>query len=138
MKDEKYQSPRGMIFVFLSIAIVWAFILPKYLDKKAQDKFAKPLFTHEVPATATMVQQSTAKDDAGGVTAALLLGTNWTEQQLLDYYGDTEYPPFKKDQTVTLAARPLDEASLKALSEAGQREAGQEYWFVYLYSAPQG
>ena len=73
-----------------------------------------------------------------GVTAALLLGTNWTEQQLLDYYGDTEYPPFKKDQTVTLAARPLDEASLEALSEAGQREAGQEYWFVYLYSAPQG
>ena len=72
------------------------------------------------------------------VTAALLLGTNWTEQQLLDYYGDTEYPPFKKDQTVTLAARPLDEASLEALSEAGKREAGQEYWFVYLYSAPQG
>ena len=34
MKDEKYQIPRGMIFVFLSIAIVWAFILPKYLDKK--------------------------------------------------------------------------------------------------------
>ena len=33
MKDEKYQIPRGMIFVFLSIAIVWAFILPKYLDK---------------------------------------------------------------------------------------------------------
>ena len=138
MKNENYQIPRGMIFVFLSIAIVWAFILPKYLDKKAQDKFAKPLFTHEVPATATLVQQSTAKDDAGGVTAALLLGTNWTEQQLLDYYGNTEYPPFKKDQTVTLAARPLDEASLEALSEAGKREAGQDYWFVYLYSAPQG
>ena len=28
MKNEKYQIPRGMIFVFLSIAIVWAFILP--------------------------------------------------------------------------------------------------------------
>ena len=95
MKNEKYQIPRGMIFVFLSIAIVWAFILPKYLDKKAQDKFAKPLFTHEVPATATLVQQSTAKDDAGrnGGAAA---GHHWTEQQLLDYYGDTGIRPSKR------------------------------------------
>ena len=67
-------------------------------------------------------------------TAALILATDLTEQELIQWFGDTDYPPAKEGQTVTLHANPLDETSLAALDKAGLRQEGKTYWFVYIYS----
>ncbi len=139
MLNEKYKIPRGMYFVFLSIAVVWAFLIPKALEKRACDRFAQPLFDHALPAGAELVQQSNVVDDGKGFTAALILGADTTEAELLAFYGDVDYAPGRDNYTEpTLTAAPLDEASLDALEQGGKRKAGTDYWFVYIYSAPQG
>ena len=138
MLNEKYKIPRGMYVVFASILLVWAFLIPKALEKRACDQFAQPLFDHALPAGAELVQQSNVVDDDGGFTAALILGADADEETLRAFYGDTDYAPGRDDYTEpTLTVAPLDEASLDALEQGGTRKAGVDYWFVYIYSAPQ-
>ena len=67
---------------------------------------------------------------------ALLLRGATDEESLLAFYSDTDYPPAREGETVTLDVREADEASLDALRQAGLYEEGAEYWFVYVTSAP--
>ena len=128
------QRKRYWIAIILITVLFAAVAIPKRLDQKVCTRFAEPLYSHSLPEGAELVQQSSAKGKSGDFTAALILATNLTEQELLDYFGDMEYPPAKKGQTVTLHAKLLDDASLEALDKAGLRQEGKTYWFVYIYS----
>ena len=128
------QKRRYWIAIILITVLFAAVAIPKRLDEKVCSRFAEPLYSHSLPEGAELVQQSSAKGKSNDFTAALILSTDLTEQELLNWFGDTEYPPAKKGQTVTLHAKTLDESSLSALDKAGLRQEGKTYWFVYIYS----
>ena len=127
---------RYYAFLLLGLVLVAALVLPKRIEQKKVDAFAKALYTHAIPDGVTVIQRSAAKDDSGGCTAALIVATDLTQEALEQSYGDADYPPFRAGQAVTLKAKPLDADSLAALEQAGLKQEGKTYWFVYLYSAP--
>ena len=128
------QRKRYWIAILLITALFAAAAIPKRLEQKVCSRFAEPLYAHSLPEGAELVQQSSAKGKSNDFTAALILATDLTEQELIQWFGDTDYPPAKEGQTVTLHANPLDETSLAALDKAGLRQEGKTYWFVYIYS----
>ena len=128
------QRKRYWIAILLITALFAAVAIPKRLEQKVCSRFAEPLYAHSLPEGAELVQQSSAKGKSNDFTAALILATDLTEQELLGWFGDTEYPPAKEGQTVTLHAKALDESSLAALDKAGLYQEGKIYWFVYIYS----
>lgn len=125
---------KRLLPVLVLILVMAAFLIPKKLQERAANAFGAPLFDHTLPAGAVLVQKDAAKDDEGGTTAALLLQTDLSSQELEDFYGDTVYPPAEEGQTVTLRAKALDDASLAALKQAKLYTDGASYQFVYLYS----
>lgn len=126
---------RYWISMALALLVLAAVLLPKRLEERACNRFAEPLYSHALPADARLVQKSAVKDKSGGYTAAVILAADTTEEALVRFFGDIQYPPAKEGQSVTLAAKPLDENSLAALQKAGLQQAGESYWFVYIYSA---
>ena len=108
----------------------------KLADKRAND-FAAPLFNHEMPADARLIQATAAENDDGSTSATIIMQTEWSEQEILDHYNDTTYPPAAENDEITLSVLPLDDSSIEAVKQAGlYEEGGGNYWFVYLYSAP--
>ncbi len=128
------QRKRYWIAILLLTVLFAAVAIPKRLEQKVCSRFAEPLYAHSLPEGAELVQQSSAKGKSNDFTAALILSTDLTEQELLQWFGDMEYPPAKEGQTVTLHAKRLDEDSLKALAKANLYQEGKTYWFVYIYS----
>lgn len=129
------ERKRYWIAMILGLLLLAAVLLPKRLEQRACDKFAKPLYSHALPEGSRLVQKSAAKGKSEDFTAALILATDLEKEELVAFFGDTEYPPAKKGQIVTLEAKPLDDGSLDALQQAGLQQAGEIYWFVYIYSA---
>ena len=115
--------------------VLLAVFLPGRLKQIQCDRFAKPLYSHALPEGSRLVQKSCVKGEAGDFTAALILASDLTEEELAAFFGDTEYPPAKKGQTVELAVKPLDSDSLSALAQAGLQRENEQYVFVYIYSA---
>ena len=124
----------SLILLVVGILAFAAFILPRRLEQSRLNTFGAPLFEHALPADSYRVQTSAVKDDQGGVTAAVLLGTSMTAEELEEFYSDVECAPVGEGHTVDLSVKPLDEGSLSALRSAGQYMEGKEYFFVYLYS----
>ena len=118
------------------LALLAAFLLPKYFENRAADKFGAPLFNHALPETATLIQKDAAKTEEGGMMAALLLKSDLTSEELEDFYADVEAEPAQPGDTLILRARELDESSVEALKQAKIYEEGASYQFVYLYSGP--
>lgn len=131
---DKKQKIGYILFLVIGLALILLLVVPKRIQERQCNAFAKPLYNHALPEDMKLVQKSAAKDDAGGFTAALILAGAKEEGELFAFYNDTAYPPAKEGQTVTLAVKPLDESSLSALEQAGMREENQTYWFVYIYS----
>ena len=50
------------------------------------------------------------------------------------HYAETFIIP---ESVKNFTVRPLDDASLQALQQAGQLEEDGQYWFIYLYSSAQ-
>ena len=129
--------------VFGTIAIVWAIMIPMMLMNRSAEKFAAPLFEHSVPAGGTVLQSQTKQGWldgwSGGIctNAVLLLECDLDQAALETFYSDIEYPPARSGDTVELTVRPLDDASLQALQQAGQLDEDGQYWFIYLYSSAQ-
>ncbi len=128
------ETAKRFLPLVLMIAIMAAFLLPKRLQERAANQFGEPLFSHALPEGAKLIQQDAAKDDEGGTTAALLLQTDLTEEELLEFYSDRTYAPAEEGQTVTLRVKVLDENSIQALKQAKLYKEGAQYLFVYLYS----
>lgn len=132
----KKQIAIYLAIVFGSLAVLWGVMLVQKDAKNKAEAFGEPLFAHALPAGASLVTKEAKKDDAGVMTAALLLAFDepTDEAALASFYGGTQYPPFAAGETVQLAVKPLDEASLDALRQAELYEADKTYWFVYLTS----
>lgn len=128
------ETAKRFLPLLIIIAVMAAFMVPKRLQERAANQFGEPLFSHALPEGARLIQQDAAKDKEGGTTAALLLQTDLTEEELLDFYSDRTYAPAKEGQTVSLKVKILDENSIQALKQAKLYEEGAQYWFVYLYS----
>lgn len=132
----KKQAAAYLAIIFGGLALLWGIML---VQKNQQDKaqaFGEPLFSHALPAGASLVTSEAKKDDAGVMTAALLLAFDApaAKEDLLAFYGDTAYPPYHAGEATHLAVKPLDDASLDALRQAGLYAEGKTYWFVYLTS----
>ena len=128
------ETAKRFLPLLIIIAVMAAFLVPKRLQEQAANQFGEPLFSHALPDGAKLIQQDAAKDKEGGTTAALLLQTDLTKEELLDFYGDMTFAPAKEGQTVALQVKTLDEGSMQALRQAKLYEEGAQYRFVYLYS----
>lgn len=133
MNNEKLRLLAPLVVLLALVAVI---LVPKYLESKAADAFAEPLFSHALPAETKVIEQDAAKTDDGGMMAAMLLQTDLSSEELEAFYADVEAQPAREGDMVTLSAKALDESSLEALQQAKLYEEGAQYQFVYLYSAP--
>ena len=138
----KIQKPQGRLpyiigLVCAALAIFAAIYLPGHFSDKRANEFADPLFNHEMPFDARLIQATATENDDGSTSATIIMQTEWDEQEIWDHYNDITYPPAAENDQVTLSVLPLDDSSIEAVKQAGlYEEDGGEYWFVYLYSAP--
>ena len=122
-------GPLLVLLVFLMTIFV-----PRWMNERSAMKFGEPLFSHALPQDATVVSQDAAGDSNGGVTAAILLQTNLSSEELAAFYADVQCPPAKDGQIVTLEAKALNEDDLAVLKQAKLYEEGASYQFIYVYS----
>lgn len=138
----KFKKPEGRLpyivgLIFAALVVFAALFLPGYFSDKRAEEFSDPLFNHEMPDDARLIQASAAENDDGSTSATIIMQTEWSEQEIFDHYSDTTYPPAAENDEVTFSVLPLDDASIEAVKQAGlYEEDGGDYWFVYLYSAP--
>lgn len=136
IKTEK-RFPYIIGLVCAALAVFAAVLLPGQLSDKRANSFADPLFNHEMPDDARLIQASASENDNGSTSATIIMQTEWTQDEILEYYSDTNYPPAAENDDVTLSVLPLNDSSIEAVKQADlYEEDGGEYWFVYLYSAP--
>ncbi|MCF0136097.1 MAG: hypothetical protein HUJ69_06710 [Lachnospiraceae bacterium] len=105
------------------------------------DAFTTQLTEQSVPDASRLVTavSGTNKGDYGTEAyACLILQSELSDEELMDFYGSSEYLPYKEGYTVSMQVYAVDEASLDTLKEAGHyEEEGGAYRYIYLYSAPQ-
>ena len=128
-EDIKKWIPLLVLLVFLATIFV-----PRWVEERVCMKYGEPLFAHALPENTELISKDAAKDDAGGITAALLLKTDLTSEELEAFYSDLDCPPAEEGQTVTLTAKALSEDDLEVLQKAKLYEEGASYQFVYVYS----
>ena len=120
-----------LVMVLIFVVVVFA---PRWIDGLFCAKFGKPLFEHAIPEQSVLVSKDAARDTEGVVTAALLLQTDLSSEELEAFYADLDCPPAKDGQTVKLEAKPLSEADLDVLKQAKLYVEGASYQFVYVAS----
>lgn len=136
MKNEKLKNIlTSVVLLAFGAVLLCVFYLPQKLEERECERFAAPLFQHVKPENAYSVQNSSVRDDQGGTTAAIILASALTEEELTAFYSDVEYPPAREGEKVELAVKALDEASLEALRSAGKYREEDDYYFVYIYSS---
>ncbi len=123
-----------VLLVVIAAVLLGVFVIPDRIEDYKLKQFARPFFEHALPENSYSVQASVATDENGGTTAAAIIGTQLTEEELYAFYADTEYVPAKDGDVVELSVKMLDEASISALREAGKYREEDKYYFVYIYS----
>lgn len=124
-----------VLLIAFAAVLLGVFVIPDKIEQYKLNEFARPFFEHALPENSYSVQASVATDDNGGTTAAAIIGTHLTEEELYAFYADTEYLPAKDGDTVELSVKALDESSLSVLKEAGKYREEDKYYFVYIYSS---
>ena len=127
----------SILLLALGAAVLGYFYVPQKIEEYQCNQFAKPFFSHPLPENSYSVQASSVRDENGGTTAAAIVGTHLTEEELYAFYADTEYPPAREGEKVELSVKALDEASVKVLKEAGKYREEENFYFVYIYSRPE-
>lgn len=136
IKNEKLKNILTTILLLaFGAAVLGFFYVPQKIEEYQCNQFAKPLFSHPLPENSYSVQASSVRDDNGGTTAAAIIGTQLTEEELYEFYADTEYAPAKEGEVVELSVKALDEDSVKVLRDAGKYRSEDKYYFVYIYSS---
>ena len=123
------------VLLAFGAVLLGVFYIPQKMEERECERFAAPLFEHALPENSYSVQNSSVRDDQGGTTAAMIIGTSLSEEELAAFYGDTEYLPAREGEQVALSVKALDEASLEALRSAGKYREEEDYFFVYIYSS---
>ena len=129
--NENWKRWLPLIMVLIFVVVVFA---PRWIDGMFCMKFGKPLFEHPLPENAVLVSRDAARDTEGVVTAALLLQTDLSSEELVVFYEDLDCQPAKEGQTVRLEAKPLTEEDLDVLKTAKLFVEGAQYQFVYMTS----
>ena len=129
--NENWKRWLPLIMVLIFVVVVFA---PRWIDGIFCARFGKPLFDHALPENTVLVSQDAARDTDGVVTAALLLQTDLSSEELVAFYEDLDCPPAKEGQTVCLEAKPLTEEDLDVLKTAKLFVEGAQYQFVYVTS----
>jgi len=127
----------SIILIAFGVILLGIFYVPQKIEEHQCKQFAKPLFEHFLPKNSYAVQTSSVRDDNGGTTAAIILGTEdeLSEEILYTFYSDGVYLPAREGDDVELSVKALDEKSISALKQAGLYRDGDDYYFVYIYSA---
>ena len=128
---EKLRKWLPWVMIVLFIAVVYG---PRWIDNATANRFGKPLFAYPLPEDAVLVSQDAAKDGEGVITAALLLQTDWSSEELEAYYTELQMEPVKDGQTISVEAKALTEADLDVLKTAKLYVEGEHYQFVYVTS----
>jgi len=124
-----------VLLIAFAAVLLGVFVIPDKIEEYQMNRFAKPLFDHLLPENSYSVQASVGKDENGGTTAAAIIGTHLTEEELYAFYADGEYLPANEGETVELSVSALEEDSLNVLKEAGKYREEDKYYFVYIYSS---
>lgn len=125
---------RRLLPLVLLLALLAVLLVPKYMTGRTCQRFGQPLFEHPVPEGSEIVVTDADKDDAGVITAAMILKTDWTSEELEAFYEDLDCQPVKEGQTVCLEAKTLTEDDLAVLEKANVYEPGASYQFIYVTS----
>ena len=120
-------------WVMIAIFVVVGFG-PRWMDSLVCNRFGRPLFDHALPAETVLVSKDAATDGEGVITAALLLQTDLSSEELEAFYADLNCPPAKEGQSVELSAKALAEEDLDVLKTAKIYVEGAQYQFVYVTS----
>ena len=128
---EKIRKWLPWVMIVLFIAVVYG---PRWVDNATANRFGKPLFAYPLPENAVLVSQDAARDGEGVITAALLLQTDQSIEELEAYYADLRIEPVKDGQTISVEAKALTEADLDVLKTAKLYVEGEQYRFVYVTS----
>ena len=116
------------------LAFVLTMLVPRWIDQQICMKFGEPLFAYPLPEGSSIVSQDGARDDDGVITAAILIKTDLTSEELETYYANLTMEPVKEGETVEIQAKPLTDADLEVLKKAQIYEEGASYQFVYACS----
>ncbi len=125
---------RRLLPLVILLALLAGMLVPKYVTQRTCQRFGQPLFDHPLLEGAELVVTDADKDDAGVVTAAMILKTDYSTEELEAFYADLDCQPVKEGQTVHLLIKPLTETDLAALEKAGVYDPGAAYQFVYVTS----
>ena len=128
---EKIRKWLPWVMIVLFIAVVYG---PRWIGNATANRFGKPLFAYPLPEDAVLVSQDAARDGEGVITAALLLQTDQSIEELEAYYADLRIEPVKDGQTISVEAKALTEADLDVLKTAKLYVEGEQYRFVYVTS----
>lgn len=137
-----FRTPQGTsvaVLLFMVVCIVIA-VMPRTIRQINARRFARPLFEHSVPENAIVLeklcQQEKNDDGVMATYAAVIVQTTLSEEDLLEYYSDTEYPAARKGDTVTLNVYPVADSDLSVLEDNADdyRSDGGNCYYIYLYS----
>ncbi len=116
------------------LAIFLAMWLPNRNENTRINNFAQQIYDHDHPAYTGLIARDVAKDLNGVTTAAILLQTDLSVEELVEFYSDTEYEPVEEGQTVTVEVHELTEKQLKSVQKSMLYVEGANYKYLYLIS----
>ena len=120
--------------LLILLAFLLTIFVPRWTNERRAMTFGAPLFEYALPVGAEVISTDGAVDDEGGYTAAILMKTELSSEELLAHYAALDCPPAEEGQSVTLEAKPLTEEDLDVLKKARVYEEGASYQFLYVYS----
>ena len=129
--NEKIKKWLPWVMILLFIAVVYG---PRWIGNAAATRFGKPLFDYPLPEDTDLISNDAARDGEGVITAALLLQTDLSSDELEAFYADLEIEPVREDQMVHVEAKALTEEVLDVLKTAKIYVEGEQYQYVYVSS----
>lgn len=133
MNREKSNNWKYTVPILILTVIMMIIYIPRQIQQNKAQSFAHPIFVHPIPEGAEAVQGGAGKD-GDAITAAVLLKTDLSPEEVIDFYDDVEYLPYEEGETVELLTKPVDEATIEAMQKAEIYEDGANYLFVYIKS----
>jgi len=116
------------------LVILLALWYPNREDNTRINNFAAQLYDHDQPAYTGIIAKDVARDLNGVTTAAILMQTDMSCEELKEFYSDKEYKPVEEGQTVTLEVCELTEKQQKSVEKSMLYVEGANYKYLYLIS----
>lgn len=129
MKDilRRYILPAVAIII-----VIGALTVESWLPEVAGRAYKEAMYSHPLPENTVLLQKDVAMQSAGGIMTALLLETDLTSEELIEFYSDVVTELEAKGKEVVLDAQELNEESLEAVKQAGSYQEDRSYQFVYI------